>query len=361
MPWPRPSLPDLLRRTAEDLGSRVKGDPFLKRSFEHAISKVVAALTHGLYGHQTWIARQAVPSPDSDEETILQWAALFLDPPRILATRAKGSATFAGTDATVLPEGYELAIGDSVYTVDAEGVVASGEVTVAVTAVRAGAAGNAVEGTRIRLTSPIAGIDTDGEVGPEDITRGTDDEPVSTVFERLKIRLTSPPRGGAAGDWITWMLESREETGVTVRRAWEYPRRAGLGTVGIAFIVEDEIEPVKIPSPTERQDVHDYVLAKAPVIMRELISLELLPVPFEMHLKISPNTAPTRDAVRSEIKDLLYRRSEPETPILHSAILTAITNAGLDDFELVSPTGDVDPGDVGIFVYDEDSITFEAL
>src|SRR5690606_32052927 len=105
MPWPRPSLPDLIRRTAEDFRSRLPGDAFLRHSFEWALSRVIAGLTHGLYGHQEWLSRQAVPGPDADDETILQWAALFLDPPRILATRAKGQVTFTGNDGVTVPPG----------------------------------------------------------------------------------------------------------------------------------------------------------------------------------------------------------------------------------------------------------------
>ena len=66
----RPPLPELLRRTQKDLASRLEGDPFLQRSFEAALAKVLAGLTHGLYGHQEHIGRQAVPNPDAEDNRL---------------------------------------------------------------------------------------------------------------------------------------------------------------------------------------------------------------------------------------------------------------------------------------------------
>lgn len=360
MPWPRPSLPDLIRRTAEDFRSRLPGDAFLRHSFEWALSRVIAGLTHGLYGHQEWISRQAVPGPDADDETILQWAALFLDPPRILATRAKGQVTFTGNDGVTVPPGTELSIGDVLYRVDTGGTVVGGQVELDATAVRAGASGNAVEGARVTLTSPIAGLDSTGEVGHGDITGGTDDEPISGVRRRLANRLANPPRGGGPGDFIAWVLEARGE-GVPVDRAWEYPLREGLGTVGIAFTVEGP-DPVNLPTPEQRETVHDYVRSKAPVHMRELVSLELQPVPFAVHVKINPDNLVVRNAVRAQIRDLLLRFAEPEMTIPHLEIVRAISaTEGLLNSAIVAPTGDVNPGTSGIFIYDDDAITIEAL
>src|SRR5690606_22991722 len=102
----------------------------------------IAGLIHGLYGHQVWISKQAVPSLLSDDETILQWARLCLEVPRIGATRAHGQAIFTGTDGAILPATTQVRIGTVVYEVAADTTVVAGAGLAEIVAVAAGAAGN---------------------------------------------------------------------------------------------------------------------------------------------------------------------------------------------------------------------------
>ena len=105
MPFSRPSISTLVDRVRSDLQSRLPGDPFLKRSFEGVVARVLAGLSHGLHGHLDWLARQAVPTSDADDQTILRWANLFLDPPRKQPTKASGPGEFTGTPDTTMPKG----------------------------------------------------------------------------------------------------------------------------------------------------------------------------------------------------------------------------------------------------------------
>lgn len=355
----RPPLPELLRRTQKDLASRLEGDPFLQRSFEAALAKVLAGLTHGLYGHQEHIGRQAVPNPDADELSILAWAQLFLDVPRKMATRATGQATFEGAEGATIPEGSQVQVGDTLYEVTADGVVAGGSVAVSIKAVHAGASGNAAEGARAQLTMPIAGIDTVGAVSPGDIVGGTDDETIESVFERLRQRLTRPSRGGGPGDFRAWVMET---PGVSVKDAWEYKWRNGIGTVGVSFTVNaGGVDGGPVPTPEQRQLVHDYVMTQAPMAMRELVVVPLVGKPLVAHVLIAPFSTTVQNAVRGSLADLL-EDAVPEKPVLLSAIQTAIaTTAGLDNWYLDAPTADVPAGKAELIVYDESYVTFDPV
>ena len=73
-------------------------------------------------------------------------------------------------------------------------------------------------------------------------------------------------------------------------------------------------------------------------------------------------TSAVQDAVRAELEDLINREAEPEKALVRSHIREAISvAAGEEDHELVSPSGDVDPGPAGLLVFDAGSITFSTL
>jgi len=358
MPFSRPSLSALISRAKSDLKSRLLGDPFLRRAVEGAFATMSAGLTHGLYGFIDWVSKQAVPGVDTDAENILRWAALFLSPPRVQATKASGPATFTGTPGTDIPAGTEVQLGDgTTYTTDALATIGSSpdEVTVNVTASEAGKAGEASAGATISLTSPIAGIDTDGTVDAGGLTGGTDIETIEDVFERLQERLATPPRGGGKGDFVEWALETPT---VDVDKAWEYPKRNGPGTVGLAFTVDGG----PISTSGDMDAVQAYVESKDPTFMRSLDMITLTPVALTLTINVEPNTAAVQAAIRAELQDLLDREAEPEKVLPLSHISEAISVAdGEEDHAITFPTGDIDPGPGGLFVYDAPSITFASL
>jgi uncharacterized phage protein gp47/JayE len=356
VPFNRPSLSSLIDRVKADLDSRLAGDPFLPRSFEAALSTVHAGVAHGLHGHLAWVARQAVPTVDADESTLLRWANLFLSPARVQATKASGPATFNGTDGTVLPGGREVQLQDGTkYTVDSSGTVSGGSVTVDVTAVAPGIQGNADQGATIKLSSPIAGLDTEGTVGSGGLTGGTDIEPIADVLDRLQRRLAQPPRGGGPGDFEEWALETPD---VDVDKAWEDPKRNGAGTVAVFFTVENG------PIPTSQQvnDVQSYIDSKRPTFMRQSTVLAPIAQPLTATIELKPNTAEVRQAVLNELQDLIDREAVPEQKLLRSHIREAISNAkGEKDHKLPTPSSDVDPGTAGLVTFDSNQISFQAL
>jgi len=355
VPFTRPTLAELATRTRADMESRLGGDPFLPRSFEYILARTLAGLAHGQHGHIGWAAKQIVPGRHCDDDTILEWAGLFLDPPRKAATVAVGPAvTFTGTDTTVIPAGTQVQLSDgTTFTVDADGTITGGSATVAITAEEAGAQGNAAAGAKVSLSSPIIGVDSEG-VADEDIAGGADLESIADVFARLALRLSKPPRAGGDGDFVRWMLDT---PAVAVVKAWEWPKYNGPGTVRIAFLTDSGI-----PSAAEADAVLAYVVSKAPTFMLSVDMTVPADVPLVLSIQLSPNTAAVRAAVLAEIEDLIDREAIPDGVLPLSHIKEAISTAtGEEDHALVSPVADVDPGVGNILTFDAGSVSFSTL
>ena len=159
MPFPVPTLVRIAADTIADIVSRLPGtDPLLSRSYLGALARGVSGAIHELFGYQNWIADQAFP--DSAESAELhRWAAIWGVIP-VPASQAEGAILVAGTVGTVIPAGTLWRSGaPQDYMTDAEFTIpAGGTGNIDVTAVDAGAAGNAVVDVILNLVNPIAGL-----------------------------------------------------------------------------------------------------------------------------------------------------------------------------------------------------------
>lgn len=351
MAFERPTLQTLIDRAKSDIKSRTQGDPFLRRAFERVLAKAMAGLTHGLYGYLAWIAKQVIPST-SDEDMLLPWGRVF-GVARKAAAKATGTATLTGTNGTTIPEGTELQLADgTLFVSTADAAVSSGSASVSVRASVAGADGNADAGAKISLTGPIAGIDSDGVVASGGLSGGSDEEDIEDYRTRLLLRIQTPPRGGAEGDYVTWALEV---AGVT--RAWEFPHRMGVGTMALTFVRDDDDD--LIPDAGEVATVQEYVDGKAPADIRSYSNTQRVfvfaPVAHHvtMTVAIAPNTAAVQDAVKASIADLFLREAEPEesTPLL-SRIDEAISTATGETDHEITAIDSLAPGTGGLNVFD---------
>lgn len=336
MAFDRPTLQTLIDRVKSDIKSSTDGDPFLRRAFERLLAKAVAGVTHGLYGFLAWIAKQIIPDT-SDETQLLRWGAVF-GVARKAATKATGTATMTGADAVEIPLGTEFALADgTLFVSTAAATVAAGTASVSVQASEAGEGGNADAGAAVSLTSPIAGIDSEGTVASPGLSGGTDEEDLEDYRARLILRIQTPPRGGSDGDYETWALEV---AGVT--RAWEFPHREGVGTVALTFVRDDD--DTIIPDSSEVATVQAYVDSKAPSDIRSYSETERVHVfapvanAITMTVAIRPNTSAVQAAVKASIADLFLREAEPETATpARSRIDEAISTAtGEEDHEITA-------------------------
>ena len=209
--------------------------------------------------------------------------------------------------------------------------------TVAVRAVEPGAAGNAVDGTKLNLVSPIAGVVSEAAVSGA-IAGGANREGTESVHQRLALRRKNPPRGGTVPDYVAWVREAHPD----VTRVWPRPLAGGLGTVTV-YIMTDDATANGIPTAAVVKAVQDYIDARRPVTAKITVAT---PTAVALDITIAnvmPDTAAVRAAIGAEITDLILRESAPGGTILVSHIREAIsTAAGEFDHELTVPAADVD-------------------
>lgn len=338
MPFTRPTLPELIDRAAADIESRLPdADARLRRSVLNVLVRMHAGSVHGLYGYLDWLAKQLMIDT-AELEHLNRWASIW-GVTRRAATAAAGNVTFTGTDGASIPAGTTLQRSDGVeYTTDALGTIAGGTATVAVTAVVAGAAGNADAGVALTLVSPISGVNSQATVAAGGLAGGADAEVDDLLRERLLARIQQPPHGGADFDYVAWALEV---PGVT--RAWVYPAELGLGTVTVRFMMDDTYAD-GIPQAGDVAAVQAYIDALRPVTAAVTVAAPIA-VPLDITITLTPNTATVRAAVEAELADLIRREAEPGGTLLISHIREAISSAaGETDHVLSVPAADVAHG-----------------
>lgn len=331
----RPSLQNLIDRAQGDIESGLPGaDARLRRSNLNVLAGLIAGVSHGLHGHMAWLADQVIPDT-AEVEYLDRWATLWLDQPRKAAVAATGNVTFTGTSGTLIPAGTSMIRADGVeYTTDADATLSGGTVTAAVTAVEAGAAGNAIAGVAVTLTTPIAGVTSAATVAGGGLAGGSDTESDDDLRARLLARLKEAPHGGASFDYVNWALEV---AGVT--RAWVYPQELGIGTVTVRFVRDDDASI--IPDAGEVAAVQAYIDALRPVTA-QLTVVAPVAVALNFTIAVTPNTAAVKAAVEAELVDLLRREAEPGGTILLSHIREAVSiAAGETNYTMTAPAADV--------------------
>ncbi|WP_368565482.1 baseplate J/gp47 family protein [Pseudoxanthomonas sp. UTMC 1351] len=334
MPFDRPTLPVLNERIATDLEANLTGtDAHLRRSVLGVLARVLAAATHGLYGFLNWISRQVIPDT-AEAEVLERWAALW-KLARKPAVAASGPVSFYGNNGVIIPAGTVLQRSDgATFITDAEGVVAGGTVTLSVVAQLAGAAGNSSPGTRLLIAAQILGVQAEAFVAAEGLAGGAEIESDESLRERLLLRLSTPPQGGAAHDYVQWALEV---SGVT--RAWVVPAINGLGTVGVFVVNDAQANP--IPDAVLMQAVTAHIQAKRPVTARVYV-LAPIAFPIDMTIAVTPDLPSVRGEVEAELRDLFRREAEPGGTILASHLGEAISlAAGERDHRIDAPVGNV--------------------
>lgn len=338
MAFNRPTLTEIVNRIAADFSSKIlNGASALRRSVIRAASAAYGAAVHALYGFLKWISRESMV--DTAIDTFPRHASIW-KVPRNSATFADGDVVFEGTDLTILSALSVLQRADGVlYTVQADGVVAGGTVTVNVVCQTAGDTGNMLAGETLTLVTPIAGIQSAGVVDADGISGGSNVEDIEAWRLRVLARIQRPSMGGNDDDYEAW---AKEVTGVT--RVWVYPAYMGAGTVGVAFVRDGDV-PI-FPSVGEVADVQDHIDEVKPTTADVLVFAPTGQA-LNFTIAITPDTAAVRAAVEAELTDLINRRGEPGGTIYISEIREAVSSAaGEVDNIISSPTMNqiADPG-----------------
>ena len=336
MPFERPTLQELDDRLVAGVESRLPGtDPRLRRSYVGAFSRSMAGAHHELYGFLAYIALQAFPDTAESAE-LERWSEIW-GVERSPAVRATGDITVTGTDGTAIPAGTVWRSGTVDYRSTADAAIpASGTVDIAVEAVEPGADGNADDGTKMSLVSPIAGVVSEAAASGA-ITRGSNLEADESLLRRLLLRIQDPPRGGTSSDYEFWARSATAD----VTRAWGRGLARGLGTVDV-YVMTDDATDDGIPSAAVVTLVQDYIDERRPVTADvDAAAPTAVELDFTIN-NLDPMTTAVEAAVEAELADLIRRETEPGGTLLISHIRQAISlAAGEIDHELTAPTTDV--------------------
>lgn len=335
MSFSRPSLKELWERAITDISSQLRIGSPLKRSIVSAIAYAVAGIAHLLYGFLDWIYKQIFPD-SCDEENLLRHAqGAGVD--RKPGSFAQIEVKFKGVNGSVVEEGTYLNRADGIqFITQSDVTILGGEGSCLALALIHGSKSNTSAGTILNLQTIFSGVNGQVEVLPTNSISGQDEESLESLLERLLDKKRQPPHGGNENDYKQW---AREVPGVT--RAFVYPKRMGLGTVGVSFLMDNEVDI--IPSPAKVEEVQAYIEALRPVTS-ELWVFAPESQAINFIINISPMTAAARLEIENEIRDLFKREAEPDRIMPISKINEAISIAnGEEDHILVEPGANIVP------------------
>lgn len=176
-----PTIRQLINTGAQDI--QIELDEQLPIvGVERALNIAVSGSIRDLYDYQSWIVAQIIPSPNSDDQTIIDTAVM--------------KVLFKNKPLLPLGQWYLMAIGRFRliqkcrrqpvfigYSVIDAGGPANGVITVIVQADIIGTTGNIDGGNSLTLIQPIPGVESIGVVGDAGIRNGTDIEPISELLE----------------------------------------------------------------------------------------------------------------------------------------------------------------------------------
>lgn len=334
MAFNRPAPTQLRDRIATDFDGLFPGaDPRKRRSVEGVLVRSLALVSHELHGHLAWGARQmhiATCDLDGVEERASIWGIT-----RNQAVAATGTVTIQGAAGRTVAAGTEMRRSDDVrYVTDADATIGvSGTVTVAVTAVAVGVAGNAISGTMLALIEPIDGVQTAVAVAGDGLGGGLDIEQVESLRARTSERIQEPPAGGAEHDYRAWVKDVLGDTSVWVQRATPAP-----GWVTVLFLMPDG----SVPDAGTVSAVAAYIETQRPVTATGIIVLAPAVHLVDFTIGLTPDTVAARTAVLAEIDALFVRDAKPGGTIANSRARAAISSAvGEDSHTMPVPAGDI--------------------
>ncbi|MCW5828105.1 MAG: baseplate J/gp47 family protein [Deltaproteobacteria bacterium] len=321
MPFDRPTLQQLDARIQADLASRLTGGgALLRRSVLQVLARVMAGAAHSMHGHLEWAGRQVTPDTADEENLILhaQRRGVY----RREAVSAEGQATVTGEDGSEIGTDAVWEREDGIrYLTVTGGTITDGEAGIAVRAEEGGAAGNASAGTKLRLVSPVEGIQEEAQAADGGITGGIDAETASQLLDRLLARLRRPPQGGAIPDYEIW---ARQVAGVG--NVWVIPAMDGPGTVGVTFtlLAGEEGDGDLVPDSEMVEAVQAHIAPLAPVTA-EVTVFAPTPDIIDFEIALTPDTDAVKAAVTQQLEDLIRRkRAARESRIYLTEIHTAI-------------------------------------
>lgn len=339
MPFLRPGLGALQARVQADMRARIEGaQPSLRRSALGIIATALAGAVHGLYGYISQRATQAVPYTATGAD-LEGWASLW-GIGRRSPTIATGSIGITGDAGISVPADTALQSQNGTeYRTTAAAVIGGGGTALASVAAQiTGSIGNQPAGVVLSFVSPVLGVDALANVDPNGLNGGADREDDESLRARLQARISNPPHGGNAADYVEWALSV---PGVT--RAWVKPLYLGAGNVRV-YIADDSYVGATLASAGTVATAQAYLDSVRPVTA-DVDAVAPNRQPVNIRVTLGPDSPAIRAAVTAALADLFLREAEPEGTIPRTHIAEAISQAaGEYDHNLILPAGNVTAG-----------------
>lgn len=353
MPYARPTLTDLRQQALQDVldGGIANVSAVLRFSVLSVLCYALAGLAYLHYAYLDWISQQAVPWTATDEY-LESWGALR-GVTRKAATAASGSVAFTVTGDGTIPAGSSIALAGGLTAVTTSDSTTSGSVATApATCGTTGSAGNLAAGNLATLSSPIAGIQTVGQVSAA-FVGGSDIEEEESFRSRVMLAWQGDGENGKKQDYIDWALAV---PGVT--RAWANPLGFGAGTVVVYIMLDDaNADNNGFPRGTNGASASDSRYATAtgdqltvanalyqsqPVDALAIVCAPVIqPVDFSISDLGTGNTSANQTLIAAALTDMFLRRSEPGGTIHPNDWDEALSAIGLKTFNVSAPTGPV--------------------
>lgn len=322
MPFVSVTAQQIYDRMKADFNQKMGSANWLSRSFSLITIAVVSMGMAQLYKFLDRIALQLFP--DKANEDWFPWHARFYGVDKLIAQPAKFDYTFTGVNTTVIPSGTKLQNDAGVvFLTDEEVEIASGIAEVGITAEISGLNGN-IEAETLTLVTSIVDIDDDGTLGDQTQV-GRDSETLNDWIARTIQRIQNPPSCGNLKDYERWAIQGGAE------RVWVYAAEdwLGPGTVGIV-VATKALEAMDTSTKTA---IAANIEAERPVSASyDVVDPSIKQITFE--ISITPNTAYFQSEIDDAIEEIFLIQSIPGGTMKLSQIRKAISNTGVDDYEI---------------------------
>ncbi len=346
MPYPRPSLSDLISRVSGDLAQKLGSGPFSPSSPNEAVARAWAGLMNELHGGVEFLSRQLFAT--LAEGDFLDLIGSYEGVVRKLPEKAVGVISVTGSQSAVMPAGtrWQRTSDGVQFETNSEHTFPASQDTagIAVTAIESGSTANSDVDTPFQIVSPLANVQSNATVSATGIIGGTDIEDDDAYRARVLSKRQTPPDGGSTTDFEQWALAV---AGVT--RAFVLGNHPSVGKVTVLIVADDDPSG-PIPSASLVADTQAAI-----DLVRPVTAITTVSAPAEAFLNptltlLGADTATLRLAVEAALRDLVQREGIAGSTLALSRFQVAVgTTPGVADFTLDTfdlPSAASPPADV---------------
>ncbi|APJ03946.1 baseplate J/gp47 family protein [Silvanigrella aquatica] len=304
MAYQRPALLEIIKNIEADIYARFNNDASTARfSVNKVLSRVIGGACHLLYGKIDYAMKQLLPDT-CDEYFLKRWALMYRVEQKP-ATKSYGKAIFEGINGAQIPAYSQWETADNfIFQTTEKGKIENGKAVVAICAMNDGAIGNLPKGIELKPVTPISSIKK-AIIDESGTHSGSDVESLDEFRERVLFRICNPVSAGTKEDYENWLLEI---PGVT--RAWCYRNYPEKGSVGLAFLRDNDAE--QIPNAEQNEEVKENILQKCPIIT-EIEMITLKKVPMNFHLYVPNSNVISKEYLEKIFIKVIKENGSPQT------------------------------------------------